>query len=212
MASSQDPIFGRLSGKIGPVVTYVSNGKQVIRSHVIPKDPKTPKQLAHRMKVGLINKGFSPLNNIIKLGFKNSEKTYRKLVGEAYHSTIIGEYPNLTLDYSKVQVAEGDVQSPVDVTVEISTDDSTDINTAHFNWEKQISVSSQMGRNDDQVNVVCLNQAELYAVNSLNTAPRIAGKASFAIPKGWKIEDIHFWIFLSTSDLQFNSNSIYVTK
>ena len=212
MASSQDPIFGRLSGKIGPVVTYVSNGKQVVRSHVIPKDPKTPKQLAHRMKVSLINKGLSPLNKIIKLGFKSSDKTYRKLVGEAYHTTVIGEYPNLTLDYSKVQIAEGDVQLPVDVTVEISTDAISGISTANFKWGKQISVSSQMGRNDDQVNVVCLNQAELYAVSSLNTAPRIAGKASFAIPKGWKIEDIHFWIFLSTSDLQFNSNSIYVTK
>lgn len=57
-------IFGTLSGKIGNVVVYERNGKQIVRSNPKQRDPKTPAQLAHRLKFSLANKGLSPLNNM----------------------------------------------------------------------------------------------------------------------------------------------------
>ena len=59
--------LGKISGKIGPYVAYVrKDGTQVLREHIIPKDPKTPKQLAYRMRFGMVNKCLSPLNKAIK--------------------------------------------------------------------------------------------------------------------------------------------------
>ena len=95
MASFKDSIFSKLSGKIGPVTTYVLNGKQVVRTNTIPHDPKTPKQLAHRMKFALVNKGLSPLNRSIKLGHRGDTNAYRLLVGTAYKEAILGEYPEI---------------------------------------------------------------------------------------------------------------------
>lgn len=50
-----------LSGRIGPVVFYVTkNGKQVFRNHVKPTDPRTPAQRANRARFGLANKPSRP--------------------------------------------------------------------------------------------------------------------------------------------------------
>ncbi|SFL59161.1 hypothetical protein SAMN05216357_13122 [Porphyromonadaceae bacterium KH3CP3RA] len=52
---------GGMSGRIGPVVAYLTkDGKQVFRSYIKPADPKTPGQLAQRAKLGIVNKGLAP--------------------------------------------------------------------------------------------------------------------------------------------------------
>lgn len=59
MARSKNTLLKGASGKIGDIVTFERNGTQVIREYVIPKDPKSPAQLAQRMKCGVVNKGLS---------------------------------------------------------------------------------------------------------------------------------------------------------
>ena len=44
--------------------SYVLNNKQFVRAHTIPRDPKSPAQLAQRAKVSLVNKGLSPFVGI----------------------------------------------------------------------------------------------------------------------------------------------------
>ncbi|MDD4698150.1 MAG: DUF6266 family protein, partial [Fermentimonas sp.] len=198
-------IFGTLSGKIGTVVVYERNGKQIVRSNPEQRDPKTPAQLAQRMKFSLVNKGLSPLNNVIKIGFKNSEKNYRKLVGEAYHNAIVGEYPSFSLDYSKIQVAEGDLQLPDNI--KMSYEEGSNI--VSFNWDPEIAVPARKSRPDDHVNIVCLNSKYLAEVHTFNVARRSEGKAYFEFPKGWEPKDLNLWVFITSYDLMDNSNSLY---
>lgn len=200
-------IFGTLSGKIGTVVVYERNGKQIVRSNPEQRDPKTPAQLAQRMKFSLVNKGLSPLNNVIKIGFKNSEKNYRKLVGEAYHNAIVGEYPSFSLDYSKIQVAEGDLQLPDNIKMSYEEDS----NIVSFNWDPEIAVPARKSRPDDHVNIVCLNSKYLAEVHTFNVARRSEGKAYFEFPKGWEPKGLNLWVFITSYDLMDNSNSLYFT-
>jgi hypothetical protein len=200
-------IFGTLSGKIGNVVVYERNGKQIVRSNPKQRDPKTPAQLAHRLKFSLANKGLSPLNNVIKIGFKNSEKSYRKLVGEAYHNAIIGEYPNFSMDYSRIQVAEGKVQLPSNI--QMSYEESSNI--VGFIWDTQIADTAINSRPDDHVNIVCLNSIFLAEMHTFNISKRSDGKAFFELPIVWKPEDLNFWIFITSYDLSENSDSIYLS-
>ncbi|MDD2300550.1 MAG: DUF6266 family protein [Fermentimonas sp.] len=199
-------IFGTLSGKIGNVVVYERNGKQIVRSNPEQRDPKTPAQLAHRMKFSLANKGMSPLNKIIKLGYRNSEKNYRKLVGVAYHTAIVGEYPDFALDYSKIQVAEGDLQLPANI--KMSYEEGSNI--VSFNWDPQIEVPVRNSRHDDHVDIVCLNSGIMQVENVFNVAKRSDGNVLFQLPTGWELKSSHFWIFLTSYDLGSNSNSLYL--
>ena len=205
MASFKDSIFSKFSGKIGPVTTYVLNGKQVVRSNIIPHDPKTPKQLAHRMKFALVNKGLSPLNRSIKLGHRGDTYAYRSLVGKAYREAIVGEYPDFTLDYSKIKIAEGDLQLPTNIMFELDAEN----NIVILSWDKQIATSKGRAKDNDQINIVAFNAKENFVDSFSGIAVRSDGKTSISLPLGFNSEDMHIWIYFSSFSLQMNSESLY---
>jgi|LFRM01.1.fsa_nt_gb hypothetical protein len=205
MASFKDSFFSKLSGKIGPVTTYVLNGKQVVRTNTIPHDPKTPKQLAHRMKFALVNKGLSPLNRSIKLGHRGDAYAYRSLVGKAYREAIIGEYPYFALDYSMIKIAEGDLQLPTNILFELDAEN----NSVILSWEKQIAASKGPAKDNDQINIVAYNIKENNAHSFSGIAVRSDGKASISLPRVWNSEDMHIWVYFSSFSLQMNSESLY---
>lgn len=205
MASFKDSFFSKLSGKVGNVNTYILNGKQVVRANPIPNDPKTPKQLAHRMKFALVNKGLSPLNRSIKLGHRGDTSAYRSLVGKAYREAIVGEYPNFALDYSKIKIAEGKLQLPAEIKMELD-DENRAVN---FTWEAKIATSQNTAKANDQINIVAFNVKENIVDSFSGVAIRSDGKASITLPRGWNLEDTHFWVYFSSFSLQMNSGSLY---
>ncbi|BBD44559.1 Hypothetical protein PEIBARAKI_4552 [Petrimonas sp. IBARAKI] len=71
-------------------------------------------------------------------------------------------------------------------------------------------MKSHTAQENDQVNEVCLNATGSYAVYTLNAAQRSDGSASFEMPGGWKPASSHFGMFLTSYDLQFNSNNLYI--
>ena len=206
MASFKDSFFSKLSGKIGPITTYMLNGKQFVRKNTKPHDPKTPKQLAHRMKFALVNKGLSPLNRSIKLGHRDDTNVYRLLVGTAYKEAILGEYPNYKLDYSKLVIANGNLQPPSNIKLEMDVE----TNSALFWWDKQNLDSLKPSRNSDQLNIVVFNVKHNVADHISEIAKRSDSKISIVLPDGWSLVDIHFWAYFSSHTLQMNSVSVYV--
>ena len=201
-------MLGGLSGKLGPVVLYVRNGTQVVRSNPKQRDPKSPKQLAHRMKFALVNQRLSPLKTIIDVGYKNSDKTYRTLIGEAYREAIVGEYPNFSLDYSKIQISEGKIELPANVTIELGENPDT----VNFRWDPTIVREPRTSQDNDQVNIVCLDATGRYAFHELNAARRFHGSVSLEMPNAsWHPASSHFWMFLTSSDSRFHSSSLYIS-
>ena len=195
-----------VSGKIGSVVAYTSkSGKQVFRNYVIPNDPKTPKQLAHRMKFALVNKGLSPLNSSIKLGYRGNTNAYRLLVGRAYHEAITGQYPNFKLDYGKIKIADGNLLLPSDIVLNFDEDDGS----ALFSWDGHCYDSQNGAKGSDLFNVVALNVKHNVVCSFLKIAKRSDGVASVSIPNIWMFEDTHFWVYLFSYSLQMNSESVY---
>ena len=200
-------ISGIISGKVGTVSIYeTKHGTQVVRSITKAHDPKTPKQLAHRMKFSMVNKGLSPLNEIIKIGFRGDSKVYRTQVGKAYHEAILGEYPNFTLDYSKIKIAEGELQLPEDIAVK-THENSQQVS---FTWNPDVSSDSKAVNGNDIVKIICLNE-EVKATRQLTgVVRRSAGEASVELPEGWVPAETHYWIYLKSNDSEMNSDSVYV--
>lgn len=206
MARTKNNILKGASGKIGDIVTYERNGTQVIREYVVPKDPKSPAQIAQRMKLELANRGLAPLKYIIKRGHLGNSKAYRSSISKAMKDCITGKYPNLSLDYSLVQVAEGKLQLPEYVSV-----DYDNVNRIiHLNWDNNLVLKDKPGRQDDAMYVIYLNERNLEA-KQLSKAPiRSDGKASIKLPENWDIADIHLWIYMTSYDLKQNSDSLYL--
>lgn len=206
MARSKFPFLGGISGKIGPIVAFVRYDKQFVRIHTIPRDPKTTAQLAQRAKLTLVNKGLSPLNKVIKQNYPNNSGAYRSLVGKTIREFVVGEYPNLSIDYSKIQIAEGRLLLPEPVTAAFNPDS----NQVSFNWDTQQTTTSKWCRADDMVHIVIFNAPTLTVFKSPGIVKRFAGMASVELPKGWDPPHTHCWIYLSSHDHEQNSNSLYV--
>lgn len=200
-------ITGIITGKVGTVSIYeTKHGTQVVRSITKAHDPKTPKQLAHRMKFSLVNKGLSPLNEVIKNGYRGDSRTYREQISKAYHEAIAGVYPNFTLDYSKVKIAEGEVQLPEDIAVKIHENSQL----VSFTWNPDISSDSKAVNGKDIVKIICLNEEVKETTRLARLVRRSAGEASIELPEGWVAADTHFWLYMKSNDSEMNSDSVYV--
>lgn len=193
-----------LSGKMGPIVAYVVNGKQRFRTFTEPRNPKTPKQTAHRSRFGFVSKMVSPLYAQIKLGYKNDNLVYGTVCGKVNREAVIGKYPDLKIDYSKIQIAEGKLKPLSMVTLKI--DEIT--NTANFNWDYE--TNSKFAKANDRVNIVCFNEALPNEIFRESPSNRVEGKAIVELPKHWNASETHFWLYASSWDMMHNSDSVYI--
>jgi hypothetical protein len=188
MARSKNTLLKGASGKISDIVTFERNGTQVIREYVIPKDRKSPAQLAQRMKCEVANKGLSPLKNFIKQGHKDNSKAYRAEISRAMKYGIVGEYPILSLDYSIIHVAEGKLQLPENVSVDFDNNN----NTINLSWNINLAFRDKPGKPDDKINVIYFNEKFSKTKLLPNASKRSDGKASLKLPLNWDIDETHF--------------------
>ena len=206
MVKISESVLGDISGKIGPVVAYMRNGESIVREHVIPKDPKTPAQLAQRMKLKLANNGLRPLKNQINIGYEGTGFTYRKVVGITMKENIVGGYPNLRIDYSRVKISEGKLQLPdyANVEFDIKT------HTAKFYWDNQTPSNSKLGKSNDLVRIFLFNEKHMVGLTAPESENREKGFMTIAIPENWSIDDMHFWLILRSQHFKDKSDSLYI--
>lgn len=204
MGSVEVSVLERISGKLGPFVFYTTKtGKHVYREYVRPKDPRTPKQLAHRSKIGLISKTLSPLYRYIKRGHPLRDHNFHRHVGRAYREAIVGEYPNFEIDYSCIQIATGDIQLPEKMLIEVGAADREVILT----WDARIADYEKPGSRSDKLYVVCYNSEKPREAIIVQPANRGEGIAKIQVPEGWSLTATHFWAYFTSYDMSRNSES-----
>jgi hypothetical protein len=206
MAISKYPFLSGISGKVGPIVAYVLHNKQFVRKHTIPRDPKTPAQLAQRAKVSLVNKGLSPFNKLIKENYGNDSSAYRSLVGKTMRECVVGEYPDFAIDFSQVLLAEGEVLLPENVTAEFRPD--TGQLTLH--WDPLMPPREQWCKPDDLFNVILFHTPTKTLNRSHFIAKRADGTATVELSNGSNPSNTVCWIYLTSHNHAQNSNSLYV--
>lgn len=201
--------FG-LSGKIGPIVAYITkSGKQAYREYIVPNDPRTPKQLAYRSKFALVNSSLTPFCKVIKDGYSQKHNAYRSVISKVLREAIEGEYPNFRINYSKMQVAGGRLQLPTDITSEFDSE----LGALRITWNTKTCDDSKYNRSGDKVNIVCFDESRKKVFVKYYAASRRDGELTHQINESYESinpKDLHFWIYLSSRDLEDNSDSWYV--
>lgn len=118
---------GPVYGKVGNLVTYRVLNKDVVR--MVGENNKAPsvKQLVCRQQMAVVIQFLKPIVEFINLGFMvESAKAdrYAHNMAVSYNKlhALIGEYPELLIDYSKVLVSKGCLPMAVDALVSIVPD------------------------------------------------------------------------------------------
>ena len=204
----------RLSGRVGPVVAYTTKyGTEVLRKHVIPKDPKTPKQLAYRMKFTLVSSSLSPFCEIIKDGYNQKRGAYRAVLSKTLREAIEGEYPNFSINFSKIQLTDGKLKLPSKIDASIQS------NSLIINWNPQAEGQPALNRSDDMLNVICFDESKNKVFVKYSAARRGEGEVIIDINKILKqegsseainVEDLHFWVYFSSRYGEDKSGSWYL--
>lgn len=206
MAYFHSSTFGTITGRHGTAVAAIDkDGNNVIRLYRKPFNPNTPKQQALRLKFGIVNKELAPLRQVITMGHKDS-RAFSKIVGKAISGAITGEYPEFSIDFSKVSIASGTLQSVVGVTAKVAADSP---DTLNFSWDTTLGFQSRLGADDDKVNIVCFDASLSMTIPFMEVATRKEGSAVVTLPEIWQGNDIHCWLYLSSADGMYNSGSVY---
>jgi len=117
MARSKKGIFDNsISGSISGIVYSSRNGVPYMRSKPAHyRDAKTPAQLASRMRLGMLSGLLKVFKPVLMTGFRNPPpgKSYRDV---AYRTNadevIVGEYPDMKIDYTAFKISAGPVDAP----------------------------------------------------------------------------------------------------
>jgi hypothetical protein len=201
MAKYISTTFGRISGKHGTAVAAITNGKPVLRVFTPPSNPKTLGQQTQRLKFGLVVSSLNPLRNIISIGF-GSKNGFNQATSLALRNAVTGNYPDFTLNYSKVIISSGSLpQSPA-----ASASVQPNMNVL-VNWDDTVWSN---GSPDDVVYVAFLNPVTKTAVFVEALAKRQDGKLTAVLPSTWSGANIHAWLFFTSDDRQLSSVSQYL--
>ncbi|WP_348621207.1 DUF6266 family protein [Pedobacter lusitanus] len=137
-------VLAGIRGRIGNVVIYTWKNKVCARS--LPakprkKRPRTIPQQAQANKMKVLSPFLNAVKPFLRTGFKqiaagrnitanNAAKSANLLTG------IKGEFPNQEISWDTILVADGPLQKPENVTVQVAE------NAFHFTWDKDKTAES----------------------------------------------------------------------
>lgn len=205
MARIEQGILGPFSGKVGEVIG--SSWKDIPYIKARPThfhDAKTPGQLTHRMKLQTAHSFVRSIKHIIEIGFRNVSGTktpYNSAVSLILKNAIIGEYPKVGINPSKVMVSQGKLAGAEDCSVFIEEDD-----TIAFSWGE--ASSEDKANAEDQAVLLAYNFTKQQGIS--NVVCRKDKKGNIKIPVTWKEGCIACYIFFASITNKDVSNSKYL--
>ena len=205
MAIQQNGILGGFSGKIGNVIGYTSGGRQLFRS--VPKKsnkPPTAAQQRQRMAFSLVCEFLLPLKTVINKAHgtsKGLKSNYNKAMSYHIKEAIIGTFPNLAVDYSKVVLTMGALSGAYSSAQLIGSE-------LGFSWVDNTRMG--LSRACDLVILVAYNATKNLHAYAIGPATRESQSASLMLPDMGFGDKVHCWIAFISADGKIASHSIYL--
>lgn len=217
MARIDQGILGPFSGKVGEVIGSSWKGIPYIKARPTQfHDAKTPRQLTHRLKLQTAHGFARSIKNIIEIGFRNvtgTQTPYNNAVSYLMKNALVGEYPEVGVDPSKVVVSQGKLAGAEDCTISTKED-----GTITFTWGDASSkgnvspegnFSSESNNSpEDQAILLAYNFAQQQGVS--NQVYRKDKSGSVKIPKEWEGDGIACYIFFASDINKDVSNSKFL--
>lgn len=199
--------MGRNVGKLGGFVTYLLNGEWVTRSIGVV-DHWSDAQYAVQMRTTLVTALLKPVKKVINAGMKYSYKKKRSWTAYTLATSlnnpaaIMGEYPELEIDFAKVVLAVGAIPVPQNPKAVLKDGRIT------FTWESDLD--NKEADEDDRVICVAYFPDTFQAFNVLEGARRGEEQQVIKLPSFTEEMNIETYMFFISDDRRRVSNSVYL--
>ena len=205
MGTYKKGILGAFSGKVGTVVGSSWRGVDYIKS--LPKASNklpTDLQLIQRARFGMVTGFLKPIGALLNLGYKSqavNQTGYNAASAQVMKDAIIGEYPDLAIDYPKVQVSYGNLVGAW------STVLSSPASAITFSWME--NSTSGNAKPTDQVILLVYNPEKAIFVYTTAGADRSTLADTIAVPPTFVGDTVHAWIAFVSADKKIIATSVY---
>lgn len=166
----------------------------------------TVAQATQRLRFGMAVKFALTLKEMIDIGFYVRKKTMTSMnisVKQILRDAIIGKYPSLFIDFSKVILSMGNLEDITMNSMQLSTTGKLELT-----W---LDDRFQEGKcqHDDGVFLFVYNATEEMSFNFMHAAVRSDLAMEIQLPPLSIKDDYHFWIFMASEDRRISSYSTY---
>jgi hypothetical protein len=203
MARFSSSTFGKISGKHGTTVAAVrKDGLCILKEYRVASNPNTIGQKNQRGKFGFVMKEINCLRSVFTRNF-GGQYGINKVVSIAMKTAVTGDFPDFKLDYTKLEVASGNLYNASNATLVRINE-----NSLRLSWDTDFIIN---GSPDDKVNLVILNSENRFVIERYECASRSEGTIEIEIPTDWGTSYIHTWLYYSSADGKKISISQYIS-
>ncbi|EOR93867.1 hypothetical protein ADIARSV_3004 [Arcticibacter svalbardensis MN12-7] len=198
----------RISGLLGNLVYYIDrSGKQRTRKRPVFTVSPSDKQLGTRLKFKMAMNFLNPLRALINKSWHGDLRrgimSYDAALGTMIKQAIDGEYPDLCITYSKVQISRGIMDGPINLTLEIMGDEAV------VTWEI-LPVISKASSPDDILMFVLVNESKEITMLFEQKALRGDLSLKLALPATFGNDALHGFFFFSNHNFKEASATTYL--
>jgi len=201
-------ILGSFSGKVGNVVGGTWRGIAYMRS--LPakvKNPRTVGQRSQRSKFTLALSVLKPLTAILRVGWKlyaQGKSPFNAASSYIHANAITGEYPDFSIDASKILISRGALTPAVNAKATLDND------TIVVQWDDNSGSAS--AQETDRALIAVLNTAKAGAITSVDVATRADGTQTLPTPPTWAGDKVDVFLGFVSEDAKEVANSVCCGK
>lgn len=206
MAKSLNGPYGHLTGKAGKLVHYMLKGQPIVRSVGVPSKKRSLRQKANQQAMGVIMELLRPTLRFINAGFELQARDtvwnpHNLAVSYNKRHALQGEYPNLSVNYSKVQFSTGTLPLAKGLKLE------KEAAGVRISWDTTLQDKGDF--QDDMVMVMAVYPAKKAADCILNITQRGTGTC-FLPFRTDELTQIELYLAFKSSDGTAISETAYL--
>ena len=177
----------QVSGKIGNIVGMKGNGKNYAREKKTPKNPRTQKQTAQRMKVAIIGKLMGKLKSFVNETCKGGRLTaFANAIKMNLDEAIGGTYPNYETRYDQLRVSMGSLDNPYNPSA------AAEQGIITVSWTNNAGTGNAHA--DDMACVLVYNSAKQQSVMNLYGGKRSEREGQLSVPSAWNGDNVEVYL------------------
>lgn len=207
MGKNYQGINGNFSGKIGPTVGRVKNGRTITAIYQpIVANPRTTKQTNNRVWFSLVVEKMRPFIGWAQAMCKNEYQygtAWSNLLKLVFGSGVKGgTAPNYEILWNKVKLSKGGVVLPYSPSAVV---DSSVVNVS---WTDNTGEGGALAT--DVACIIAYNSAKNMAVFTVNGGNREDRNGTLTLPTAWSGDSVDFWCAFRREDNTEQSDSVYL--
>lgn len=204
MGEIKQGILGGFSGKVGTVVGSTWKKVSYMRALALSvANPRTLRQLEQRSKFSMSMAFLRTLIPYVRVGYKNlgrNKTAFNAAMSYIMRHALMGEFPDITVDYRRVLVARGNLTPVFDVTA------TKEDGKIKMTWTDNSGMGDALAT--DLAMPLAYNKKRAVSVYDFAAATRGDATLELTLPADWGDDPLAVYLAFRSEEQRSNTNSI----